>query len=235
MVTMELSIVIPAYNETARLGKTLDAICAWLNTSSLTAEIIISDDGSTDDTRALIASYMQHDARIRLIGDTTNRGKGYAVRQGMLMAQGTQMLFTDADLSTPMEDYHTLAEALQQADVAIGSRDLPESNVEVSQRWYREALGKLFNKVVQRFSVRGIHDTQCGFKLFRAAAARDIFRACHINGFAFDVEALYLARKLGYRIAEVPVTWRNDPLSKVHPLRDGFAMLVDMWRIRRLH
>jgi len=185
------------------------------------------DDGSTDGTAARAAR-----ERVRVLRHEPNRGKGYAVRRGMLAATGERRLLTDADLSTPIEELAKLQAALDEGyDVAIGSRAIAGARIEVHQPAYREAMGRLFNRLVQVLLLPGLHDTQCGFKLFSAGAAGAAFAPATLDGFSFDVEALYLARQRGLRIAEVPVTWRNDAATRVG-LGGGAAAFVDLLRIR---
>jgi dolichyl-phosphate beta-glucosyltransferase len=170
---------------------------------------------------------------VRILSYDGNRGKGYAVRYGMLHAAGDHVLFSDADLSTPIEEVEKLYAAIGQgADIAIGSRDVAESKLTVRQSALREMGGKMFNRFVQRLAVAGIHDTQCGFKLFTRAAAQNVFSRCQIDNFSFDVEALYLGRLLGYRIAEVGVEWEHREGSKVRLVRDSLRMLRTLFRIR---
>lgn len=233
----ELSIVIPAYNEERRLGPTLGRLDEWLEEREhLDAEILVVDDGSRDDTAELVRRAALRDPRIRLLVNPGNRGKGYSVRHGVLEARGGRVLFTDADLSTPVEEYERLRGALDAgADIAIGSRALPDSDVQIRQSIWRQTLGKTFNRVVQLVAVPGIRDTQCGFKLFEHDAARAVFERSRLDGFAFDVEALFIASRLGLDIAEIPVVWRNDEDTRVSPLRDGARMVRDLLRIRFLH
>jgi dolichyl-phosphate beta-glucosyltransferase len=200
---------------------------AWLASSGLSHEVLVADDGSTDGT----AEVARAGGATVLAGDG-NRGKGHAVRRGMLAARGRRRLMTDADLSTPIEDAAALMARLDEGyDIAIASRALPGARIEVRQPFYREGMGRLFNLCVRALAVPGIHDTQCGFKLFTAEAAEAAFRPARLDGFSFDVETLFLARRRGLRIAEVPVRWRNDAASRVGPL-NGFRAFVDLGRIR---
>ncbi len=225
-----LSVVIPAYNEADRLPRTLARLDAYLRAASADHEIVVVDDGSEDGTAEVArASGLPS---LTVMGHEPNRGKGYAVRRGMLAARGALRLMSDADLSTPIEDLTRLRKALDTgADIAIGSRALPTSNVEVRQPWYREGMGRVFNLFVRLVALPDIHDTQCGFKLFTAAAAEMAFAPARLDGFSFDVETLYIASRRGLRIAEVPVTWRNDAATRVGLLRGGEAFL-DLLRIR---
>ena len=222
-----LSVVIPAFNEADRLPPTLERVLGHLRGFAGGCEVIVVDDGSRDATveRARAAG-------VTVLCNEVNRGKGYSVRRGMLAARGERRLMTDADLSTPIEDLSRLMAKLEEGyDVAIGSRALPDSNVEVRQPWYRENMGRVFNTLVRLLAVPGLKDTQCGFKLFSAPAAQAAFSRARLDGFSFDVEALFLARRLGFRIAEVPVTWRNDIASRVG-LWSGFRAFPDLVHIR---
>jgi dolichyl-phosphate beta-glucosyltransferase len=221
MRTVDLSVVIPAYNEERRLPPTLEAVRRHLERRGGTHEILVVDDGSTDATAEVAA----RDGAI-VMRNEGNRGKGYSVRRGMLMAQGARRLMTDADLSTPIEELERLMARMDEGcDVVIASRALPASNIEVRQPWYRENTGRLFNLLVRALALPGLHDTQCGFKLFTAEAARQAFGAARLDGFSFDVEVLYVARRRGYRIAELPVTWRNDAATRVGLVGGGGAFL----------
>ena len=227
---IDLSVVFPAYNESLRLPRALCRVREWLAGSGLRHEIVVVDDGSTDGTSAAVTATGESD--LVLLRHETNRGKGYAVRRGMLAASGTLRLMTDADLSTPIEDLRHLRAAIDRgADVAIGSRAVAGSRVEVRQPLLREASGRVFNALVQVLLLPGLHDTQCGFKLFTGRAAEAAFSACRLDGFSFDVEALYVARRRGLRIAEVPVVWRNDAATRVS-LGGGGAAFFDLFRIR---
>lgn len=229
--TCELSIVIPSFNEARRLGPTLEAVGAY--GFGLPYEVVIVDDGSRDGTAEVARRY----PRCRVIRWTPNRGKGAAVRAGMLAARGRWILMTDADLSTPLDEYARLKAALMQhgGSIAIASRGLRGATIERSQPLYRVLMGKTYNLMVQAMLLPGIWDTQCGFKLFDREAARAIFSRTRLNGFGFDAESLYVARQLGYRLVEVPVRWRNDPDTKVRAWHDSLRMVRELWQIRRLH
>jgi dolichyl-phosphate beta-glucosyltransferase len=227
---VQLSVVIPAYNEAERLPPTLERVLGYLRGRAVSHEVVVVDDGSRDQTVAR-ARAVGGDA-VTVLANEVNRGKGYSVRRGMLAARGARRLMTDADLSTPIEDLERLAARLDDGyQVAIGSRALPDSNVEIHQPWYRENMGRVFNAAVRLLALPGLKDTQCGFKLFSAEAAQAAFSRAQLDGFSFDVEALFLARRLGYRIAEVPVTWRNDAASRVG-LWSGFRAFPDLVHIR---
>jgi dolichyl-phosphate beta-glucosyltransferase len=227
-----LSIVIPAFNEEERLPASLGAISAYLaaRPSAPRVEVIVVDDGSDDATAARAEEAgRRYGLDLRVLRLPRNSGKGFAVRTGCLEAAGLSVLVTDADLSTPIYEWEKLAAA--DAPVAIGSRALDESLVKEEQPFYRKAMGKLFNRLVRLVAVPGIHDTQCGFKLFSREAAREIFTRAKVDRFAYDVEALLLARQLGYGIAEVPVLWFNSSDSRV-TLFGGAQAYWDVLRIR---
>ncbi len=229
MSAPQLSVVIPAYNESRRLPRTLEKVVSYLASHEPSHEILVVDDGSSDGTAERA---QEIPGPIAVVRNPGNRGKGYAVRRGMLLAQGERRLMTDADLSSPIEELPRLAACLDQGfDVAIGSRALPGATIEKHQPRYRESVGRAFNLAARLLVVPGLHDTQCGFKLFAAAAAEAAFRAARLDGFCFDVEALFLARRRGFRVAEIPVTWRNDTASRVTPLSGGLAFF-DLLRIR---
>jgi len=233
-----LSIVIPAYNERERLPPTLERILTYVGEEGLDAEILVSDDGSTDGTAAAAEHVLTAQDRVswRVLVAPRNEGKGAAVRHGVLAAEGDLILFSDADLSTPIEEIEKLAAAVGNgADVAIGSRGRPDSEIEISQPFYRELMGRVFNTIVRTVLVHGICDTQCGFKLFRREAARALFRRAKANGLAFDVEILLLARRAGFRIDEVPVRWIDSPDSRVTLVGGPISMLLDLLRIRLRH
>ena len=227
------TLVIPAYNEEARLGQTLQTVLAYVQEQQLTAEILVVNDGSTDGTAALVREQFP---QVRLEENPGNRGKGYSVRAGMLSARGEWVLFSDADLSTPIEELPKFEKALRDgADVVIGSRVLRGSVLEVRQPWWRELSGRTFNLLVRFFSALPYHDTQCGFKAYQRAAAQQIAQAQKLTGWAFDVEQLALAKKMGLRVTEVPVRWINSTASRVNMLRDAPRMLRDVIKIRWMH
>ncbi len=231
-----LSIVVPAYNEARRLPPFLQRTVTYLDRRRLSYEILVVDDGSQDHTAQAVELLARQSPALRLIQLTSNRGKGAAVRRGMQAARGAMQLFADADGATPIEELPHLESALAAgADLAIGSRALAshDSNYTVQARWHRSMMGSLFNAVIQRFGFRHIADTQCGFKLFRRSVAQDLFSVTCVDGYAFDLELLYIARQRGYRIAEVPVNWTDQPGSKVRPWRDGFLMLRELMAIRK--
>ena len=230
-----LSVVIPSYNEENRLGVSLDKILSFLRGKNFSWEIIVVDDGSSDHTEALAREKLTGTPH-QILRNIDNEGKGEAVRRGMLEAKGEYLLFSDADLSTPIEEVSRLLETLENGyDVAIGSRGLRESRVEVRQNPIREGMGKIFNRIARLASFKKIRDSQCGFKCFRKEAARALFAAQKLKGFSFDAEILYLAQKRSYRVAEVPVIWRNSPHSRVHILKDSLQMFMDVFRIPWIH
>ncbi len=229
---MKLSVVIPAYNEQQRIPAALRAVSDYLS-GRHDYEIIVVDDGSSDGTFEICREFFKKNPRGRLLKNSRNSGKGASVRRGMLEASGDCILFSDADMSTPVSEAGKLIKAVSGGyDIAIGSRGLPGSDVRVHQPFFREKMGKCFNVLVRLAAVPGIMDTQCGFKLFRRECARDIFARSRLNRFAFDVEALFIGRMLGYKIKEVPVVWVNSPASRVNVLTDPLRMLTDVLRIR---
>jgi dolichyl-phosphate beta-glucosyltransferase len=231
----ELAVVVPAYNEEARLGPTVETIVKYLDGRGLDWQLIVSDDGSTDRTIAVAEAAAAGNPRVRVISLGKNRGKGAAVRAGMLAARARHVLFSDADLATPIEEVTKLEAAIAGgAEIAIGSRAVAGADIRVRQHPARELMGRTFNALVRTLVMGGIKDTQCGFKLFTAEATRDLFGRASIDGFAFDVEVLWLARGR-YRIAEVPVVWRHVGDSKVSPGIDAARMLADIIKLRMRH
>lgn len=229
----DLSIVIPAYNEAERIGPTLEAISSNLKRTNANYEIIVVNDGSTDATEEIVRGCAKTDPRVRLVGYRPNRGKGYAVRTGMLEARADNVLFSDADLATPIEDLEKLQRVARDGcEVVIGSRALKESIIIGWRPWYRELSGKVFNRIIRLLAVPDIRDTQCGFKYFTAGSAAKIFSTTRLDGFGFDVEALYLARKFGYNIAEIGVHWQNSPATKVSVIKHTLPMLIEVVKVR---
>jgi dolichyl-phosphate beta-glucosyltransferase len=228
-----LSVVIPAYNEEQRLERTIRDMMDWLRPRAERCEIIVVDDGSADGTSALVRRLERVFSELRLIRLPLNRGKGFAVRTGVVNARGEHILFADADGATPMSELDRLQEALATgAAVAIGSRAMGAADVHVAARLHRRLIGRLFHTMVSVLAVRGFHDTQCGFKLFRADAAHDLFPRLRMNGFSFDVELLLMARRLGYAVAEVPVNWTHQPGSRINLITDSMRMALDLFIIR---
>ncbi len=231
-MSFTLSIIIPAYNEEYRLNDTLVKIFEYLETANFKSEVIVVDDGSKDKTTDVAKSF----DNVRVITQAKNMGKGAAVRIGMLSATGDYRIFTDADLSTPIYEIPKILTPLQNGfDVCVGSRAIDSSLIKVHQPFYREFMGKTFNKIVQLLVVKGIQDTQCGFKGFSANAANAVFSKAKINGFSFDVEILYISRMLDLNIKETPVEWYNDERSKVDPIKDSAKMFIEILKIRNLH
>jgi dolichyl-phosphate beta-glucosyltransferase len=232
-VTPRLSVVVPAFNEAGRIGHTLERLDAFSRSLSAAVEIVLVDDGSGDDTAAVVERAAL--PNLRLIRLPQNVGKGGALRAGVAATAGAEVLISDADLSAPIEEYHRLRPHLDEADLVLGSRALAESRITRRQPWHREAMGKTFNWLVRSLVIGGFHDTQCGFKLLRGEIARELFSAMKIDRFAFDVELVWLAVRRGYTVREIGVAWHDSPQSRVHPLRDSSRMLADILRIRFLH
>ena len=229
----DLSIVIPAFNEEARVGPTLRDYVAYCRNGARRVELIVVDDGSLDRTSVVVNALASEFPEIRLIRLAENHGKGHAVRSGVVNAQGKLVLFADADGATPLPEIERLEAALAAgADVAIGSRALHDTGVKVNARLYRRLIGRTFHGLVETLTVPGVKDTQCGFKLFRGPVAHDLFSRMRIRGFSFDVEVLMMAQRRGYRITEVPVNWTHQPGSKVNLLTDSARMLWDLFVIR---
>ncbi|MCX8051808.1 MAG: glycosyltransferase family 2 protein [Chlorobi bacterium] len=228
-----VSLIVPAYNEQERIAATLERILDYVRRQAYSWEILVVDDGSRDDTAAIAASFAPQVAVHSLV---TNRGKGAAVRTGMLLARGRYRVFTDADLSTPIEELEPMLAAFERgADVVIGSRRLEPGSIKKHQPWYREIIGIMGNKLVQTLLLPGYEDTQCGFKGCTAEAAIEIFSRATIDGFAFDIEMIYLAERLGFRVEQIPVEWYNDERTRVRAVRDTLRTLRDVFAIRRSH
>lgn len=236
MKSPELSVIIPAYNEEARLPRALARIRDYLfsrNVAGDQTEIIVVDDGSTDGTAQIVEEWSRKIPTLRLVSNGRNRGKGYSVRHGILEARGRIALFTDADLSAPIEEADKLFAALKAGnDVAIGSRALDRSLISTHQSSLRELAGMIFNGFVRLFTGLPFHDTQCGFKAFVTEPSRIVFEQQRIDRFGFDPEILFLAKRHGLRAAEIPVRWAHDPATKVHVLRDSPLMFCDLVVIR---
>lgn len=234
--SVSLSVILPAYNEEQRLRPTLESVCRFLSQRGTSFEVIVVDDGSSDNTKGLVEDFASSDSRVRCLALHKNAGKGRAVKEGVLHAHGARIVFADADGSTPIEEIDRLSAALDAgADMAIGSRALASSETRVEALWYRKLLGRIFNKLINLIIVPGIADTQCGFKLFTRRAAQFLFARQTAERFSFDVELLFIAQRAGLRISEVPVNWHNVPGSKVHLLTDACHMFMDACRFRWRH
>jgi glycosyltransferase involved in cell wall biosynthesis len=228
-----LSIVVPAYNESARIENALDRVMSCVAERGWDAEVVVVDDGSKDNTAEIVHKWMEHHPRLHLVQNPGNKGKGYSVRNGLLQAAGDIVMFTDADLSAPMEEAERLIAAIEDgADVAIGSRWMDRTRQTIHQPLYRQFFGRCFNWITRTVMGLPFKDTQCGFKAFKRPAAQVIFRLQTIERWGFDPEILFIARKLKYVIREVPVTWGHDERSRMSYLKDGMKMLEDMARIR---
>jgi dolichyl-phosphate beta-glucosyltransferase len=227
------SIVIPAYNEAARVGATLEKVLAYTAAQGWDAEIIVVNDGSSDNTTEIVHSYAEKNPRLQLLENPGNRGKGYSVRNGMLHAQGEILLFSDADLSSPIEEAEKLFSALENgADIAIGSRWL-QSNLQTQrQPLHRQLFGRVFNLLLRMILGLSFKDTQCGFKAFTRPAAETIFPLQNIERWGFDPELLYLAKKFKFKVVEVPVAWAHREGTRINPLRDGAKMFLEILKVR---
>lgn len=234
MDAVYLSVVIPAYNEAGRIGRSLDRVRVYLAGKPFASEVIVVDDGSTDKMPELLEGFTAGRPELKVLRNAVNRGKGFSVRRGVLEARGQFVLFSDADLSAPIEEADLLFDALERADAdaAAGSRALNRKLTGVRQPVARDMGGRIFNLFVRAFTGLRIHDTQCGFKLFRRASTRRAFELQRIDGFGFDPELLFLIKRLGGKITEVPVRWNNDPNTKVRFLRDSLRMLGELAAIR---
>jgi len=226
-----VSIIIPAYNEEKRIPYTLQRIKKYLKSCRFSHEIIVVNDGSTDKTREV-----SEKENVCVINNGKNVGKGYSIKKGMLSAKNDIVLFTDADLSTPIETFGKFYEEhLKGADIVIASRALKESVVAVKQPFYREKMGKIFNFFVRMITGLPIHDTQCGFKSFKKTVIEAVFDKQSVYDFGFDVEILYIAKLNGFKISEMPVEWHNSAATKVRALRDSALMFLDLFKIRSNH
>jgi dolichyl-phosphate beta-glucosyltransferase len=233
--SVHLSLVIPAYNEDHRIAQTLRQVTAWLDRQPWDSEVIIVDDGSRDNTVAAAAPFLREEGNpVRLVSFPENRGKGAAVRCGMIEeASGDYRVFYDADASTPITETDKLWPCFEQgAGIVIGSRSLPDSEVRVHQAWYRETMGRVFNLFLRILGLTRLPDTQCGFKGFTRDAAETVFAKQTLDGFSFDAELLYIAKRQGILIAQTPIEWHNSARSRVHPLNDSLRMFRDILRIR---
>ena len=229
----QYSIVIPAYNESARIPATLQSVVACIHQHDWSAEVIVVNDGSRDSTAEVVRAFAAHAPEVRLVENPGNRGKGYSVRNGILQARGQVVMFTDSDLSAPIDEAPRLFAAIRAgADIAIGSRWLETDRQTIRQPFYRQFFGRCFNAVTRL--VMGLHfaDTQCGFKAFTRAAAQTVFQLQTIERWGFDPEILFIALKRGLRVVEVPVSWAHDERTRMSYLKDGLTMLEEIARIR---
>jgi len=227
------SIVIPAYNESARLGDALETVLAYLHSRHWPAEVIVVNDGSRDNTAEIVRTFAAKDPAVRLVENPSNRGKGYSVRNGMLNARGRVVLFSDADLSSPIEEAAKLIQALDAgADIAIGSRWLRSETQTRRQPLYRQIFGRVYNLMLRLILGLQFADTQCGFKAFKQPALHAIFPLQQIERWGFDPEILFLARKFAFKVEEVPVLWGHSGGTRIHPLKDGSRMFLEMLYIR---
>jgi dolichyl-phosphate beta-glucosyltransferase len=227
-----LSIIVPSYNEELRLPSSLGLIADYIKKSGRATEVIVVDDGSNDQTAAVAETFRSRIPNLLVVSNGENRGKGYSVRHGMQEAHGEIVLFTDADLSAPIEEADKLLAAMAEYDVAIGSRALDRNLITVHESRFREFAGIIFNKIVRIVLWLPFVDTQCGFKAFRRERCRIIFEQQRIERFGFDPELLYLARHHGMKAVEIPVRWAHSPATKINMLRDSIQMFVDVFTIR---
>lgn len=233
MTVLNVTVVIPACNESRRILPTLEKIRDYARSVGGAWELIVVDDGSVDDTGDCVRRFDADPLDMKVLVNDQNRGKGYSVRRGMMGAVGDQVLMCDADMSTPIQEIEKLQAFIAQGcDVVIGSRDRPDSVLDPPQPAHRRVMAWVFRNLRRCVLLKNIYDTQCGFKLFTRDAAQQVFARQIEDGFAFDVEALAIAEAQGLRIREVGVLWRDDRDSRVRPLRDGLAVFVDLWRIR---
>jgi len=228
--SIRLSVVIPAYNEEERLEASLRRIVDYLEGRDGAFEVVVVDDGSTDRTAEIAAG--NPSPAVKLFRQPVNRGKGAALKRGVLSTHGEWVLLCDADLSTPIEDLETLEARAAEAEVILGSRAVADSVITLHQPFYREFMGKTFNRILRLLSLVEEHDTQCGFKLIRGDVARELFRDLSIERFAFDVELVCLARDRGYGLIEQGVRWHDSPISRVNAIRDSLSMFWDVLRLR---
>ena len=230
-----LSVIIPAFNEALRIVPSLEKISNYLAGRKTEHEIIVVDDGSSDATADLVKTLSDKNPAIRLIVNDKNEGKGAAVKRGVMSSWGEMVYFTDADLSTPIEEIEKFFPLFPAYDIVIGSRSIDGADVQVHEPFYREILGKIFNKFVRALCVPGFVDTQCGAKMFRKDPAQTLFPLLQTSRFSFDVEVLYVALRLGYKIKEIPIRWAYSANTTVRTFSDGPRMLLDLFRIRRIH
>jgi len=227
-----LTIIIPAFNEEKRIGSTLEAIHRYFDQKRITREIIVVDDGSSDDTAGVVNAMKERIHDLRCIRYLPNRGKGYAVKAGVERSKGEYILFTDADNSTPIEEFEKFHPLLSHTTVVIGSRYMAESAVKIRQPYYRVLLGRLGNFLIRALLFNDIRDTQCGFKAFQHRTARDLFSRMKVNRFGFDIELLSIAHLLKCSVREIPVSWYNSPQSRIRPIKDALRTFADLIYIK---
>ncbi len=233
---MRVSVIIPAYNEGNSVKSAIRVIDEFLRAGAEDYEIIVVDDGSKDKSAQAVQQLANENNKIVLLKNGANRGKGYSVKRGMLQATGDIRLFADADMSTPIETLTDMIEFINKGyDIVIGSRRTQGAVIEIRQNFLRENMGRVFNLLVRLIVLRGFKDTQCGFKLFTKKAAENIFKLQKFDNFVFDVEILYIAKKLGFKIIEAPVKWYNSTDSRVRPFRDSTSMFLDLFKIKFFH
>ena len=231
---MQVSIIIPAYNEQDRIQKTLNKVFYYLRVNNIDAEVIVIDDGSKDDTFSIVKEFEKKHDNVVILRNDCNRGKGFSVRRGVLMARGDCVLFSDADNSTPIQEIKKVMPFIlnNEYDVVLGSRSIKGSDVRIRQPYFRIIMGRIFNLFVKMLLYRDFKDTQCGFKAFAKKAAQEIFKRQTIERFSFDAEILAIARVQHFRIQQVPVVWVNSAHSRVSPFSDAFQMFMDLFKIK---
>ena len=227
---MEISVIIPAYNEEKRIEPTLKKVINYLDNNFDKYEIIVVDDGSTDNTYKIVSRYKKNN--VKILRNEINKGKGYSVKRGILNVKYSLVLFSDSDLATPIEELEKFINYIKTYDIIIASRNLKESDIKIKQPMYRQLMGKTFPLLVNLIALRGFKDTQCGFKLFKTDVAKKIVSLQTFERFSFDVEILFIAKKLRYKIKEAPVIWIDKEGSKVNPIKDSIKMLIDLFKIR---
>ncbi len=233
---VKISVVIPAFNEAKRITPTINTLISFFLSNQLQYEIIVVDDGSTDNTPDIINRFSSVNPSVKLIRLQNNQGKGFAVKSGILAANGDLLIFMDADGAAEISDIFKLVSAIKNgADIAIGSRVIKSPDINVSTKFVRAILRKVLNIVVRMFLFDGIYDTQCGFKMFTRESAKYLFEKQQLSGYGFDMELLFLAKNAGYKIKEVPINWKAVPKGKLNPFWDSFRIFTDIIRIKRLY
>ena len=233
METKDISLVVPAYNEGSYIEGTITSMNSFLSKKYPSFEIIVVDDGSSDNTGSVLSELSKKVTRLKILTNVTNMGKGYSVRKGVLSAKGKNIAFSDSDLSVPIEELDRFLDCLKEGnDIAIGSRALKSSSIIKGQSFLRKNMGRTFNLLIRLFLFGGIVDTQCGFKVFKSKVAKTLFNLQRIKGFCFDAEILYIAKKLKYKIQEVPVKWVNRADSRVSMIKNSALMFLDIFRIK---